>query len=236
MCHMPIQGDAKLPKLNKKKDFMYEVGERTHSTQLQHEIKEKVKYIRRVAARMKVVETCRSTAILPAKQQRDYEGLMARDKELRDENAFLVDLANPPWEGKPKGNSTEHAAEVTAWWARLQDRIQQRYREVQHSPPPPRQVSAGVGKPPHGLGVCIWMHLVNGTGSSPSLGQLSPGVVKQDKSSGGSVDTTKTRSGPQRVRMSSRERPIGAARGKQPNTEALCQAPPPPPSSAFPNA
>ena len=24
---------------------------------------------------------------------------------------------------------------------------------------------------PHGLGVCIWMHLVNGTGNSPSLGQ-----------------------------------------------------------------
>ena len=23
----------------------------------------------------------------------------------------------------------------------------------------------------HGLGVCIWMHLVNGTGNSPSLGQ-----------------------------------------------------------------
>ena len=24
---------------------------------------------------------------------------------------------------------------------------------------------------PHGLGVCIWMHLVNGTGNSPSPGQ-----------------------------------------------------------------
>ena len=33
---------------------------------------------------------------------------------------------------------------------------------------------------------------------------------------------------PQRVRMSSGKRPIGAAKGKQPNTEALC--PPPPPS------
>ena len=32
-----------------------------------------------------------------------------------------------------------------------------------------------------------------------------PGVVKQDKSSRGSVDTTKTRSDPQRVRMSSGE-------------------------------
>ena len=55
-----------------------------------------------------------------------------------------------------------------------------------------------------------------------------PGVVKQNKSSGGSVDTTKTRSGPQRVRMSSGERPIGAAKGKQSDTEALCQPPPPP--------
>ena len=28
----------------------------------------------------------------------------------------------------------------------------------------------------HGLGVCIWMHLVNGTGDSPSLGRPTPGV------------------------------------------------------------
>ena len=54
------------------------------------------------------------------------------------------------------------------------------------------------------------------------------GVVKQDKSSRGSVDTTKTCSGPQRVSMSSGERPIGAAKGKQSDTEALCQPPPPP--------
>ena len=67
------------------------------------------------------------------------------------------------------------------------------------------------------------MHLVNGTGSSPSPGQPTPGVVKQDKSSRGS----KTRSHPQRVRMSSRERPIGAAKGKQSNTKALRQPPPP---------
>ena len=33
------------------------------------------------------------------------------------------------------------------------------------------------------------MHLVNGTGNSPSPGRPTPGVVKQDKSSGGSVDT-----------------------------------------------
>ena len=43
------------------------------------------------------------------------------------------------------------------------------------------------------------------------------------------VDTTKTRSGPRRVRMSSGERPMGAARGTmQSDTEALCQPPPPP--------
>ena len=70
------------------------------------------------------------------------------------------------------------------------------------------------------------MHLVNGTGNSPSPGRPTLGVVKQDKSSGGSVDTTKTRSGPQRVRMSSGEGPIGAAKGKQSDTEALCQTPP----------
>ena len=45
-----------------------------------------------------------------------------------------------------------------------------------------------------------------------------------------SVDTTKTRLGPRRVRMSSGERPIGAAKGKQSDTEALCQSPPPPPA------
>ena len=36
-----------------------------------------------------------------------------------------------------------------------------------------------------------------------------------------------TRSGPQRVRMSSAERPMGAAKGTQSDTEALCQPPPP---------
>ena len=64
--------------------------------------------------------------------------------------------------------------------------------------------------------------------TAPSPGRPTPGVVKQDKSSGGSADTTKTRSGPQRLRMSSGERPIGAAKGKQTNTIASCQAPPPP--------
>ena len=37
-------------------------------------------------------------------------------------------------------------------------------------------------------------------GQQPVSGTADPGVVKQDKSSRGSVDTTKTRSGPQRVK------------------------------------
>ena len=41
------------------------------------------------------------------------------------------------------------------------------------------------------------------------------------------IPPEKTRSGPQRVRMSSGERPIGAAKGKQSNTKALCHPPPP---------
>ena len=72
------------------------------------------------------------------------------------------------------------------------------------------------------------MPLVNGPGNGPSPGRPTPGVVKQDKSSGGSVDTTKTRWDPQTVRMSGGERPIGAAKGTQPNTEALCHPPPDP--------
>ena len=62
--------------------------------------------------------------------------------------------------------------------------------------------------------------------TAPSPGRPTPGVVKQDKSSGGSVDTTKTRSHPQSVGMSGGERPIGAAKDKQIDTEALCQPPP----------
>ena len=72
--------------------------------------------------------------------------------------------------------------------------------------------------------------------TAPSPGRPTPGVVKQDKSSRGSVDTTKTRSDPQRVRMSSGERPIGAAKGKQSDTEALCQPPPPPSGERLPSA
>ena len=50
----------------------------------------------------------------------------------------------------------------------------------------------------------------------PVSGTANPGVVKQDKSSRGSIDTTKTHSDPQRVGMYSGKRPIGAAnKGKQ---------------------
>ena len=63
-------------------------------------------------------------------------------------------------------------------------------------------------------------------GQQPVSGTADPGVVKQDKSSGGSVDTTKTRSGPQRVRMSSGEGSIGAAKGKH---RGLVRTPPPSP-------
>ena len=63
-------------------------------------------------------------------------------------------------------------------------------------------------------------------GQQPVSG--TAGVVKQDKSSRGSVDTTKTRSDPQRVRMCKGERPIGAAKGKRTNTsQAVSGAPPP---------
>ena len=70
-------------------------------------------------------------------------------------------------------------------------------------------------------------------GQQPVSGTADTGVVKQDKSSRGSVDTTKTRSDPQRVRMSRGERPIGAAKSKQLNTKALCHPPPPPHPQPF---
>ena len=67
----------------------------------------------------------------------------------------------------------------------------------------------------------------------PVSGTADPGVVKQDKSSRGSIDTTKTGSDLQRVRLSSGERPIGTTKGKQPNTEALCHPPPPLPPTHY---
>ena len=72
-------------------------------------------------------------------------------------------------------------------------------------------------------------------GQQPVSRTADPGVVKQDKSSRGSVDTTKTRSDPHRVRMSSGKRPIVTAKGKQPNTEALCQTAPLAPAQACPS-
>ena len=138
----------------------------------------------------------------------------------------------PPFQGRPRSPKPVQSAEGDQGKEKRERSIavvrspcQENYPADAH--PQRAQVSAGVGKPPHGLGVCIWMHLVNGTGDSPSPGRRTPGVVKQNKSSRGSVDTTKTRSGPQRVRMSSGERPIGAAKGKQIDTEALCQTPSP---------
>ena len=91
-----------------------------------------------------------------------------------------------------------------------------------------RAQALGCPPPPPGSG-CTWS---TARATAPSPGQPTPGVVKQDKSSGGSVDTTKTRSGPQRVRMSGGERPIGAAKGKQSDPQGLVPPPPPPLPSA----
>ena len=96
------------------------------------------------------------------------------------------------------------------------------------TPPPPALKSVLESANPRmdseGASGCPWS---TARATAPSPGQPTPGVVKQDKSSGGSVDTTKTRSGPQRVRMCSGKRPIGGAKGKQSDTEALCHPPPP---------
>ena len=59
-------------------------------------------------------------------------------------------------------------------------------------------------------------------GQQPVSETADPGVVKQDKSSRGSIDTTKTRPDPQRVGICSGER----STGKQTKTTASCQAPP----------
>ena len=74
-----------------------------------------------------------------------------------------------------------------------------------------------------GASGCPWS---TARATAPPPGHPTPGVVKQDKSSGGSVDTSKTRSGPQRVRMCSGEGPVGAAKGKQTHIMASCQIPP----------
>ena len=122
------------------------------------------------------------------------------------------------------------------WYDHLTSVFSEDDIEIEHRAPSSLGIVCPVPKPQTTLRLhcyspptpfCIWMHLVNGMGNSPSPGQPTPGVVKQDKSSGGSVDTTKTRSGPQRVRMSSGERPMDVAKGKQSDTEALCHPPPP---------
>ena len=65
---------------------------------------------------------------------------------------------------------------------------------------------------------------------TPQPPKWGPGVAPPPPPSGApqpSDYTTKPRPDPQRVRMSGGERPIGAAKGKQSDTEALCQPPPP---------
>ena len=93
------------------------------------------------------------------------------------------------------------------------------------TPPPPSVLEpANPRTDSEGASGCTWS---TARATAPSPGRPTPGVVKQDQSS---VDTTKTRSGPRRVRMSSGERPIGATKGTPSDTEALCQPPPPPPA------
>ena len=63
-------------------------------------------------------------------------------------------------------------------------------------------------------------------GPQPRLRDGRPPEANRTSHPGAPFETTKTFSGPRRVRMSSGERPMGAARGKQSDTEALCQTPP----------
>ena len=89
----------------------------------------------------------------------------------------------------------------------------------------PAQVSAGVGKLPHGqtahLDAPGQRH-----GQQPVSGTADPAVVKQDKSFRGSIDTSKTCSDPQRV-VCSGERPIGAVKGQPNKTKPWPHARPP---------
>ena len=73
------------------------------------------------------------------------------------------------------------------------------------------------------------MHPVNGTGNSPSPGQPTPGVVKQDKSSRGSVDNNQNTFGPTEGQN---EQWREANRRRQRQTiryQGLVPTPPPPP-------
>ena len=73
------------------------------------------------------------------------------------------------------------------------------------------------------------MPLVNGPGNSPSPGQPTPGVVQQDKSSGGSVDTPKTRSGPQRGQNEQWREANRCRQWQTISYRGLVPIPPPPP-------
>ena len=119
-------------------------------------------------------------------------------------------------------------------------------------PPPPRPMPEWANPP--------WTRRVHPDAPGQRHGQQPrlrdgrpPGVVKQDKSSRGSVDTTKTRSYPRRVRMCKGEGPIGTANDKQTSTTAACQStpltaaplppqarvltfPPPPPAPSLPHS
>ena len=66
-------------------------------------------------------------------------------------------------------------------------------------PPPPPHTSRCWSRqtPCTDLGCACGCPWSTARATAPSPGRPTPGVVKQDKSSGGSVDTTNTRSGPQ---------------------------------------
>ena len=107
-----------------------------------------------------------------------------------------------------------------------QKAIAEGLRKIADPPPPPHKSVLESANPRMDLECASGCPWSTARATAPSPGRPTPGVVKQDKSSRGSVDTTNTRSDPQRVRMCSGERPIGAAKGKQSDTEALCQPPP----------
>ena len=74
------------------------------------------------------------------------------------------------------------------------------------------------------------MHLVNGTGNSPSLGRPTPGVVKQDTSSRGTVDTNDIGAKAWNVQW----REASRRRQRQTNQHhGLVPTPPPPPHAHF---
>ena len=95
----------------------------------------------------------------------------------------LVDAAKPP----PGLGRAKHWFQPRVEWV-----------EYPTPPPPP---PGGAGGAQRGLGGGIGMPWSMTWATAPSPGRPTPGVVKQDKSCGGSVDTTKTRSDPQRVGM-----------------------------------